>query len=219
MKRCFKSLLLILLIPFTHLHSQGLFTEKVDAKGYLLTIRGDSIPFTFQLEKVFRDDDPVLTSYNFKYKDATGKKIKIKEDDLKEFGYYLNGNLIKYVPVYTMYEVDGAVYRSLSKLEIDGYLTLYSNFSPGSPGNRFTAQGSPGNKYATYIPPAIVYSLKKPDGQIFTWGAWFRKDLSEYLKDDTELVAKIQNRDLKEKDIKFIVNEYNRWYKYERNSK
>ncbi len=208
MKRCFKSLLLILLIPFTHLHSQGLFTEKVDAKGYLLTMRGDSIPYTFTLEKVFREDDPVLTSYKFKYKGVNGKNIKIKEDDLNEFGYYLNGKLNKYVPVFKMYQVDGAVYRSLSKLEIDGYLTLYSNFSPG-----FSGQFGPNS------PPSIVYSLKKPDGQIFTWGAWFRKDISEYLKDDTELVAKIQNRDLKEKDIKAIVNEYNRWYKYERSAK
>jgi hypothetical protein len=179
----------------------------MDANGYLLTMRGDSIPYTFTLEKVFRDDDPVLTSYKFKYKDANGKKIRIKEDDLKEFGYYLNGNLNKYVPVYKVYQVDATVFRSFSKLEIDGYLTLYSDFFPGFYG-----------KYGS-SPPSIGYSLKKPDGGIFTWGAWFRKNLSEYLKEDTELVAKIQNRDLKEKDIKAIVNEYNRWYKFERNAK
>jgi hypothetical protein len=208
MKHVLKSVLIIILFPITSLHSQGLFTEKKDAKGYLLTVRGDSIAFTFELEKVFSDGDPVLTNYNFKYKDKNGKKIKIKLDDLKEFGYFLNGKLSKYVPVYKVYQIDGTVFRSFSKLEIDDYLMLYSDFSPGFSG-----------PYGPNTGPSILYSLKKPDGGLFNWGAFFRKDLSEYLKEDKELVVKIQNRDLKEKDIVAIVNEYNRWYKYERNAK
>ncbi len=198
-----KILIVLFCLSFTHNGwSQELFAPKTEVNGYFITVQGDSLPIIFKLISLFHGEVPVLADFRdgFKYTDKNGKRGKITVLNTKEFGYTYNGKKAKFISVVEIYSPESEGIRDFRKLEIDGYLSLYSC--------TYSGQGA-----------TVVYTIKKQDAGILRWGIEFRDKICEYLKEDTELVRKIQNRELKRDDIEKIVQEYNRWYKYEHNTK
>jgi len=200
--------------------SQGLFEEEVNANGYMITLLGDSIPVRLTAKTHLISGELILLDVvdGLKYYDPKlDKKKKITVMNTKEFGYIINSKVYRYKSVAMFIPDHPFADRMFLKLEISDYLKLYSETHSGSTGSVNAMTGSytsTGSSTETY------YYLQKGDENPFIWHYLaFRMEICEYLREDKELVEKINKRELKEKDIAVIVNEYNRWYKYERNAR
>jgi hypothetical protein len=234
MKIILTCLILFRFLLSDFVYAQGIFADKTLADGYMITLKGDSIPIKFKLESNLNTGEPTLwcVKEGLKYYDQEGKKKKITVDNTREFGYFIDKKVIRYLCINQFFPNDPFATRMFLKLEINDNLKLYSStctadlnrprigMMPNLPVNTDRMATNNGSFTATGVMITTEYLLQKGDENPYDVTSFgFRKDLSEYLKEDKELVDKIQNRDLKEKDIVAIVNEYNRWFKYERNAK
>jgi hypothetical protein len=218
MKTFSNYLLLIFCISYSTAYSQGPFAEKKLVEGFVITLKGDSIPATVELTKNLNSGEFTVfcASQGLTLRDRQNKKIKVNATNTRKFGYLEEGKLYYFQLVNQFIPNDPIANRMFLKLEVDGYLKLYSN-SCDTREDPFHVRGVY-TKAGGWI--FVDYYLQKGDENPFDWFAIdFKPKVSEYLKEDAELAAKIQNGDLKQKDLKIIVNEYNRWYKYERAAK
>ncbi len=179
----------------------GFKTEAQKVYGEII-LEYDVLSVMFDIPKGHDLDELDYTRIQNKvrYVDITGRKKILKPEDAVEFRFEHNGEEVRMVSV-------SNVTSSLStsvfmKLEIDGTLKLYRYYDATfRTSNTFVDQpGGIGSKEF----------IQKGNGNLISVDALsFKEKISDYLSDCTELVEKLEEKDLKKKDISFIVKYYN----------
>ena len=189
----------------------GVEAKKIDGT---IIFRNDTVSVTFNVPFKFLSQTPNYEKLQSKIKfyDSSGKKVKIRPDEAKEISFNHRDENIRMLsrPNTLAYKNIFSTNNNIFlKLEIDGDLKLFKHHftrtssqpMPGAGGSTMMVS----NSYAVerYILQKGTGQLKQPKELSF------RKDMMEYFSDCPALVEKIENRELRARDIKTIVNMYN----------
>jgi len=186
---------------------------------FLMTIGSANAEQYMQAKIIFRNDS-VLTGLAslpndppdapiFYKEDKKAKSRKIVYTDVKTIIYYFeSGKTLEFDVIWTDIG-SGRNHHQEKYLEVlmRGPVTLYKHVLMNGP-NKYDQDTyflclRPGEETARVI--AGSYGKLKND--------LFRNAISEYFKDDAELVAKVKDGQYKWSDMDKIVNEYNQWKK------
>ena len=138
-------------------------------------------------------------------------RIKLKKENIDSIVFTIDGESVKYVKEVTPRGYGNKKLnktKSWLRVEISGFVSLYKGVE--------TQMGSPGMNlwYCKKEDENNVYFItnKYSGAMVMTIGnkKLFKKFASEYFKDNSELVQKI-NTEYSNKDLSKVVNEYNDW--------
>lgn len=194
----------------------GLFlTFKIEAKrveGKIVRVK-DTINVTFNIPVgLFTGEiDFEKLQHQIKYFDSTGKKITIKPDQVSEIQFEYRYEEFRILSRKKSSGLDGICSNQdhiFLKLEVDGKLKMFSYYHMESMPMVYSASGSV--MTGVYFYPVDKYVLQKENEELMIPGELsFRKEMMEYLKDCPELFRKIENKELRKKDLETIVGFYN----------
>ncbi len=204
MKSYLNLMILLSLLLFVSLSLSA--AKRVE--GYLIMPEGDTLQATFKLPLTLGDSPNYwrIQQYIKMYDEYGGNKtIKIYPKTVRELGFEYEDELVKLRSVYDekgTLQTDTAVYHYNNlflKVELEGPLTLYKYH------------------YKLYVWNFTeAYVMQKENGDLFFYRKWFfRKDMSQYLAECQEVANKIEDGQYKEANLKVIVNQYNKWYRYQ----
>lgn len=188
--------------------------RKIEGKIFF---ENDTIDVTFNIPiKFFTQELNYEKLQNkVKYYDSSGEIIILKPEYAKEIQFkYENKNVrmlsrSNSIGVGNIFKKGAKIFL---KLESDGKLKLFNyyqtQFSPGMY-NDPTGSMSGGT-----IISVENYILQKGDGELKRLkGLTFKKDMAEYFSDCPALVAKIESKDFRKRDMNIIVRFYNSYCK------
>nr|NQU89140.1 hypothetical protein [Bacteroidota bacterium] len=195
-----------------------IFTTKVDAKkvnGQII-YENDTIDVIIKLPVSLFSQKINYEKLQKKvqYYDSNGKKIKLLPDEAREIRFTYDGEDIRMLSRLNTLKnrnVFSSGTHIFLRLKNDGKLKLFEYHYTESNGPAINTESS-GNTTVTggttysiekYILQKGNGELKKPRGIIF------RKDMMEYFSDCPELSQKIEQRELKKRDLESIVRLYN----------
>jgi len=188
-----------------------------DGKGYYVTLKNDTVHVKFKLPR-----NPLL--YPGIYLPKLQKEVEFYTDN-KEKRVLYPSQVLSYSFTYLNDDDDRETFSFVSKKNtlhlnatafdspdssiflnqvIKGKLSLYIFYGSSS---------SPvGNGISTGFVniPTTTPILEKAGGELFWYNSWkFKDELSKYLFDCPSVVAKLQDKKFKNRNIKDAVSEYN----------
>jgi len=188
-----KILLLILSVIVFYQAAQA---EKLPLKGQII-YANDTVDVTFIIpfSEISGQINFIKLQQSVTYINSSNKKVKIKPTQAKEIRFKYGSGIQRMISVYnsislgTLMEMDTCIFL---KLNIDGNLKLFTYYAYG--------------KYGV----ATSYIVKKTDAPIMApdWIS-FRFDMKKYLSDCPVLVAKLEDKEYKARDLESIVMFYN----------
>jgi hypothetical protein len=189
-------------------------------KGYYINQEGDTISVSYKIMTEPGSGDPLYAKLQNGVKckeNESGPYIRINAKSIKKLVIIVDNSPEEFVPSASDSLLDFAGFRKniLIHRKIRGPVTMYNHYSYGSTG--FPAgSGAPGTVSGTHTGAALTIEniLIKDDGstlRVIHGGR--RKDLVDFFSEYDKLVQKIENKELRPRDIDQIVMEYNVWRK------
>jgi len=189
-------------------------TEAKKIEGIIITANQDTMEVTLRISTSFftGDINHVALQRKIKYIDENGKKRKIRANEAKEVRFTYQGDDIRLLSM-PMSDVYTGLFNSSNKvflhLKLDGPLrlfTYYSKTNNASSYNNNTGMWNGSGGTSVREVPLLQKGndkVKKPN--YFK----FRKDMMSYLSDCPTLVAKLENKDFRRRDVYDMVWYYN----------
>ncbi|RAV99282.1 hypothetical protein [Pseudochryseolinea flava] len=174
--------------------------------------KGQSRQVMFDIKVKLLYDEPNFERIQFKvrYYDEAGKKQTLRPDDADEIIFDYEGMEVRMISCENT--IGGNIFSSSKriflKIEIDGPLKLYRYYyTQTSPGFSGGAGGgyTPGTSYQ--MENLIFQKGDGPLKQPRTLG--WKKDMLEYFSDCPALRERIEQKDLRRREIEAIVHYYN----------
>ncbi|MFB6317084.1 hypothetical protein [Saccharicrinis sp. FJH54] len=146
-----------------------------------------------------------------KYFDVDGTKKILRPENAEEFRFMYKGKEIRFLSRRNNLYLGGAFSirpRLFLKLEVDGKLKLFKYYGSQNSSGSFGA--SSGGMYGGVSMNTVDNILQKGDGDLMQPNFYrYKKELKEFLNDCPELCEKIDNKELKKRDLEEIVRFYN----------
>ena len=192
MKKFYSLFVLILLF------SLNLKAKKVEGQ---ICLEDDTLNVTLiiPIDLISKEIDYWKLQHAIGYIDAYGKKRKFAAGRVKEVRFTYNYEKIRLLARENTLGIKRSLSEPLNvflKLEMDGYLKLFSSYYQKNMTNTF------------FIKHLFVF--QKGNEELKKIGGWsFKKNMRGYFDDCPQIAEKIENKEFKEGDIKLIVNTYN----------
>ncbi len=210
----------LIILPSLLLFASLSLSAAKRVEGYIIMPEGDTLQAAFKVPFTLTDRPNYWRIQRYvkmydEYAEKEHKTIKIYPNTVRELGFEYKGELIKLRSVYDEWgtlHTDAYHYNDLFlKVEEEGPLTLYRYH------------------YKVYIwdftediwdwywtVRSKRYVMQKENGDLFAYRKWFfRKDVSRYLEECQEVANKIEDKQYRKANLKVIVNQYNKWYRYQ----
>lgn len=206
-KRPMKNFLVISILLVISIHAYG---RKV--KGEIIA-NGKLREVTFDIKVPLLVNEPNFhrLQYKIRYYDEAGKKQTLRPHDADEIRFDYEGREVRMISCPNTLG-NGNIFststRIFLKLEIDGPLRLYRHYYKESTPGFYTGGTGGFSGGTTYIAENLIFQkgngpLKQP--KTLGW----KKDMLDYFSDCPGLRERIDNKDLRRKEIEAIVIYYN----------
>lgn len=190
--------------------SVNVYAKKIPG---LIISKGESREVMFDIKVKLFDGEPNFERIQFKvrYYDENGKKQILRPDDADEIIFDFEGMEVRMISCPNTIG-GGGMFSSSSriflKIEIDGPLKLYRYYYTQTNAGFNGGAGGVYTPTTSYQVENLIFQkgigpLKQP--RSLGW----KKDMLEYFSDCPELRERIENKDLRKREIEAIVNYYN----------